>query len=667
MRRRGKPLEVSTFPFLAVLLCAMGSLILVLIVMDRKAKLAARYKALAAQTQAAEEQAKVDAARRALLQEREAAASAALQQQRDDLHATLLSQQQLLQAQMKKVQDQLTEAALRLKAELDETGELKKRGESEQARLAAEETALQKTRQALEQAEASTAADRAAKAKMTAQLLQVEATLKDLKAARERDRQTYSVVPYHGKHGESRRPLYIECTRNGIIFYPERVEMSLGPTAAAARDEVRRRIQRQKEYLASIQAKVDEKPYLLLLVRPDGITSYYELQSAVHGLDVEFGYEFVDAAWIFDFSKEVDSPQAKSPIPSPTSTATPSRSGPGSVPGIAMLPPERVNTSGTLANGPSGPGLAGSSAGSAPGIMPGNPATTGVTGIGPGSLAPPSTSTIPQPQTPGAAGPTLPTGTEPGFHSNKPPTTFATRGPRTGQVAGPPIPSGSGIAATQGPSASSPPGAASGTVAEGPGHGSPVGGLPGPILPPGVMGSAQPGGTQAAQPAGPESPAGPQTPATPGAPAATGGGANGSTREKDDSPRFAPPQTTPPAKKPPPPLRVARLSGDRDYIIFVECRPDDVVLYPSRQSFAAQQLARGDQAIVAAVKQMIDRKQALVRPGDLPFRPQVRFLVHPESIRSYHTAYPVLNALGVPQTRQNLDADDDVAAIVVGQ
>ena len=30
-----------------------------------------------------------------------------------------------------------------------------------------------------------------------------------MKAARERERQTYSVVPYQGKHGESRRPLYV--------------------------------------------------------------------------------------------------------------------------------------------------------------------------------------------------------------------------------------------------------------------------------------------------------------------------------------------------------------------------------------------------------------------------------------------------------------------------
>jgi len=39
MRRRHK-LEVSTFPFLAVLLCAMGALILLLLIMDRRAKIA---------------------------------------------------------------------------------------------------------------------------------------------------------------------------------------------------------------------------------------------------------------------------------------------------------------------------------------------------------------------------------------------------------------------------------------------------------------------------------------------------------------------------------------------------------------------------------------------------------------------------------------------------
>ena len=41
MRRQRQKLQVSTFPFLAVLLAAMGSLILLLLVMDRRAKIVA--------------------------------------------------------------------------------------------------------------------------------------------------------------------------------------------------------------------------------------------------------------------------------------------------------------------------------------------------------------------------------------------------------------------------------------------------------------------------------------------------------------------------------------------------------------------------------------------------------------------------------------------------
>jgi hypothetical protein len=697
MRRRGKPLEISTFPFLAVLLCAMGSLILVLIVMDRKAKMAARYKATAAQAQAAEDLAKAEAAHRALLQEREAEASAVLEQKRNDLHTAVLSQQQLVQAQMKKVQEELKQAALRLKAELDETGELKERGESERAELAAQEKALAATRQALQQAEATTAADRAAKAKITADLLQLETMLKDLMAARERDRQTYSVVPYHGKHGENRRPLYLECTRNGIIFQPDNVEMALGANAGKVRAEVLRRIQRQKEYLASIQAKTDDKPYFMLLVRPDGITSYYELQSAVRDLDVEFGYEFVDAGWVFDFPSEPHGAPAKSPIVGAPQSGTPSPSRAGSSPAIAMLPPEKVGGTGPGNNGSGGPKGSGSGSVVGPGAGSGTAQAQGGRQVpvagelsGPaaaevnagGSSAPPVIPTIPYLQSPRTGGPVSPGRGEPGVHSSKTATDFAMQGPHRGQSDMAAVAGGAGVGDLPAGSSNSRPGTEVGTGRDVLGRSSPGGGLPGPVLPPGAMGSAQSGAPPAGQPVGPANPSGQKPPTSASTPLPVPASPGGSTRgaegtaasdtenpssTKDTAPRFAPPQTTPPVKKQPPPLRVARLNGDRDYIIFVECRPETVVLYPSQQSFSVQQLARGDQALVQAVKQMIDRKQALVRPGELPFRPQIRYLVHAESIRSYHTTYPVLNALGVPQTRQNLEADDDVAAIVVGQ
>ena len=60
MRKR-KKLEVSTFPFLAVLLCTMGALILLLLIMDKKAKKASLEKAYeAAWAQSKNLQAKTD-------------------------------------------------------------------------------------------------------------------------------------------------------------------------------------------------------------------------------------------------------------------------------------------------------------------------------------------------------------------------------------------------------------------------------------------------------------------------------------------------------------------------------------------------------------------------------------------------------------------------------
>src|SRR5262249_5879214 len=108
MRRRKKSLEVSTFPFLAVLLCAMGSLILVLLVMDRKAKLAAKYRAQQEYARAADEAARTAAERRAA---REGARAAAIRQQdeqaraewerkRAALHARLAAEESDLQARV---------------------------------------------------------------------------------------------------------------------------------------------------------------------------------------------------------------------------------------------------------------------------------------------------------------------------------------------------------------------------------------------------------------------------------------------------------------------------------------------------------------------------------------------------------------------------------------
>src|SRR5207249_3909594 len=100
MKRSRKRLEVSTFPFLAVLLCAMGSLILLLLVIDRRAKAVARAKAEQAIARVAEEDARRAAARRA-----------EWERQQQALHALLAQETQDLQRQLQAVSAQAAAAA----------------------------------------------------------------------------------------------------------------------------------------------------------------------------------------------------------------------------------------------------------------------------------------------------------------------------------------------------------------------------------------------------------------------------------------------------------------------------------------------------------------------------------------------------------------------------
>jgi hypothetical protein len=146
-------------------------------------------------------------------------------------------------------------------------------------------------------------------------------------------------------------------------------------------------------------------------------------------------------------------------------------------------------------------------------------------------------------------------------------------------------------------------------------------------------------------------------------------GGGGGDESSDPLARYAPPVPRASGPRKPVALRPARLTGDRDYYIYVECREDSAVLYPSQRVFPLVALTRGGASnpLAQAVQAMIDRRQASVPAGAPPYRPQVCFLVRSDSVRTYHTAYPALDGVSVPKTRHNLDTDEDVLAIVTGR
>jgi hypothetical protein len=687
MRSRRHKLQVSTFPFLAVLLCAMGALLLVLLVMDRRAHDAARARAGQAARRAAEETARDAAARRDALEQARQAALAASLQERDEEHARLVSQAAGVQGQLRSVDNKITQIAGRVRAEQADEAALKQQTRDEQARATAEGQALRQVHADEAKQAAETEASRRAREQMTADLAQLERTLADLKAARDKGGKTYSVVPYNGKRGDNRRPLYIECAAGEVIFHPDRAKLEESHLASDLQPEVERRLAWLKDQLPAAQAAAFS-PYLMLLVRPDGVVTYYRLRDALRALKIDFGYELIDKDWALDFPPDdLAAPSQAWMAPARPSAAPPSSTpvGPplhGMPAALASPGPATGYKTGSPKSDKAGAGVA----------SPDDPA-------GPGLLS--SIAMGPKAAPPGPPiGPVLgPSASSParGAQSSKDGVAVAAPASPTGPGVAPPIALGPQSLLSDppaGPDAGSPATPPSGPARQGASPAATLGPSSAPVVP-SVGPDAGPAATSRS-PAAPDAfgPAkdGPRSvtpngtaknlppvpsPATAGKEAskATAGdkpapaGKPAAADNPDDDPFLrAPPSPLPNASRPAPSMRPARLNGDRDWILYVECKPEGVVLYPTQLLVPVSALSRqpGANPLLQNLQQLIDRKQATVRSGDPPYRPEVRFLVHPNALRTYHLAYPTLDALAVPKTAHDLGPDDDVLAIVAG-
>ncbi len=214
MRSRRHKLQVSTFPFLAVLLCAMGALLLVLLVMDRRAHAAA----LGASRASAPSQPQRSGPGSGNASQRprsgpqgspRRAGTAPLRRTRPPGKSGGGD----VDAEMQKVRDQMAMAVARLLAERDEETAMKHKVETEHARIAAEEQELIHARRATSEQDRGVGS-KAAKlpTKMTSELARLERP-GDLKAAREGEehlipwcRTTANAVRIAGRSTSSVRP-----------------------------------------------------------------------------------------------------------------------------------------------------------------------------------------------------------------------------------------------------------------------------------------------------------------------------------------------------------------------------------------------------------------------------------------------------------------------------
>ena len=114
-----------------------------------------------------------------------------------------------------------------------------------------------------------------------------------------------------------------------MIFHPDHVALAESRDSADVQAEVERRLLNQKQQLPSAQAAAFT-PYLMLLVRPDGVLSYYHLRESLRGLKIDFGYEFIDKDWVLDFPADDAAPAPQSWVTTakPADTAASTASGP---------------------------------------------------------------------------------------------------------------------------------------------------------------------------------------------------------------------------------------------------------------------------------------------------------------------------------------------------
>jgi len=262
--RHGNDFAPSTFPFLAVLLCVIGALVLLLVINVTNSRASAK-KLVEDELSEAIEQAK----------------------EQSDF---LVSISEELQARREQVKKQIESRRRELARTEDHIRRLEEQLESSLTRL-----------ESLQDPELLVA-DREAKQeqikRLQDQIQQEKQKLSESLRSRKDQTPAFSIIPYEGANRTTRRPVYLECTSEGVVIQPEgiliRIE-DLGPPHGPGNPlDAALRVLRTAYQARDAVYGITIPPYPLLIVRPEGIHSYALARSAMSGWDDQFRYELID-------------------------------------------------------------------------------------------------------------------------------------------------------------------------------------------------------------------------------------------------------------------------------------------------------------------------------------------------------------------------------------
>lgn len=262
VKKRAGDHTSSIIPFLAVLLCTIGALVLILALSVTTSHASAKRET---------EQQIADAKDAAELMQ---VVSDELEAHRKKLTADLESKRRELEhiedhtTRLMKELEELTHRSQAIEERVEQTDEKKK----EQADAVAE------LREAIE--------------KKKKEIADEIANQKNKKPA-------FAIVPYVGPNGTSRRPVYLECRKEGVVVQPEgiliRAEDLRPPFGPGNPLDSALRVLRVAYQKKDTTFGITQPPYPLLMVRPDGIQTYALARSAMGSWDDQFGYELIEA------------------------------------------------------------------------------------------------------------------------------------------------------------------------------------------------------------------------------------------------------------------------------------------------------------------------------------------------------------------------------------
>ncbi|MCS7470683.1 hypothetical protein NZK35_28865 [Stieleria sp. ICT_E10.1] len=265
--RRRKTLSPTLFPFLAVLVCTLGTLILLLALVAQNTSDAAQQIAETAEQERTHVPGQLTVGDVELLVEEEEFRLGELISFREAQTGDLEDRRN----QLAHVEDHMR----RIRQRLKQIGEAMEQAMSDDPPSAATAEELKS---------------------LNEQLVKEQLVVKKLREEIKTAKPRFVIVPHQGPNGTERRPIYLECTAKGVTIWPEGVAITRTQLEQTSRhanplDDALR----AARYHAMQQYGDAIPPYPMLLVRPEGVDSYYAARSAMLDWDDQFGYELVPA------------------------------------------------------------------------------------------------------------------------------------------------------------------------------------------------------------------------------------------------------------------------------------------------------------------------------------------------------------------------------------